>query len=164
MQPLEFFKTKMFLKLLIALGVLIVLLVDFQLGMFVGFRKANFAFRWADSYHRNFGGPRGGFLRDFEGKDFVNGHGIVGSIVKIDGATIIIKSRDNIEKTITTSDATTTIKKGLDTAKTSDLKIDDRIVVIGTPKDDGSVEAKMIRIFDQNYRLPERSFMHRFGF
>lgn len=164
MKVAEFFKTKIFKTILITLGALVVLLIVFQAGMYVGYRKANFAFRWAASYHRNFGGPQNGFLDNFEGKDFVNGHGVAGTIVKIDGPTIIIKGLRDVEKIVTASDATTTIKKGTDTIKISDLKTDDLIVVIGTPKDDGSVEARLIRVFDPKGDASPRPLMRRFGF
>lgn len=148
-----FFKSKQFKLILSALGGLIILLLVFQLGMFVGFRKANFAFRWGDNYHRAFGGPQGGFLRNFEGRDFTSGHGVAGSIIKIDGSSIIVKGTDNIEKIIVV-DSTTVISKGRQVIQLSDLKIDDRVVVIGSPKDDGSVAAKMLRVFDPADVLP----------
>jgi hypothetical protein len=141
-----FFKSKQFKLVLLALGGLIILLMVFQLGMFVGFRKADFAFRWGDNYYRAFGGPQGGFLRDFEGRDFTGGHGVAGSIIKIDGSSIIVKGSDNIEKVIVV-DGATVISKGRQVIQLSDLKIDDRIVVIGSPKDDGSVAAKVLRVF-----------------
>jgi hypothetical protein len=148
-----FFKSKQFKLVLSALGGLIILLIVFQLGMFVGFRKANFTFRWGENYHRAFGGPKGGFLKNFEGRDFTSGYGVVGNIIKIDGGLIVVKGSDNVEKIIAI-DSITVINKGRQAIQLSDLKIDDRIVAIGSPKDDGSVMAKMIRVFGSSNTFP----------
>ena len=51
---------------LIIVGLIIFAFV-FGLGLFVGTKKAEFSFRWADEYHRNFGGPQGGFLGNMMG-------------------------------------------------------------------------------------------------
>lgn len=143
------FQSKNFKISLFGLGALIILLLVFQLGVFVGFNKAKFSFKWGDNYHKNFGGPRNGFLRDFEGKDFVGGHGTPGTIAKIDGNNIIIKDPRGMEKIVAITDKTA-IKKGMTDLKPSDLKINDRLIIIGAPRDDGSIEAQLIRIFDLN--------------
>ncbi len=123
------------------------MLLVFQLGVYVGFRKANYAFRWSANYHRVFGGPKGGFFQEFEGRDFTDGHGVAGSIVSSDGVKLIVKGRDNVEKIITT-DAKTVVVKGRQALSVRDLRTDDTVVVIGAPNEDGSIAAKIIRIFD----------------
>lgn len=143
----NFFQSKAFKGALFGIGAFIILLLVFQLGVYVGFRKARFSFSWGDNYHQAFGGPRGGFLRDFEGKDFISGHGTAGTIAKIDGNNLIIKGQDGVEKIIAITENTSLVKGKTD-IKLSDLKVDDRVVIIGSPKDDGSIEAKIIRIFD----------------
>jgi hypothetical protein len=145
----KIFQSKKAKIALIALGALIVLLLVFQLGMTVGFRKANFSFRWAENYHQNFAGPRTGFLgnfaRDFIGKDFIEAHGVFGSIIKIDGSTLVIKGANNVEKTVLLKDDTA-IERLRETIKPADLKIDDNVVIIGSPNDSGQIEAKLIRV------------------
>lgn len=142
---------------LAALATVIVLLLIFQLGMLVGFKKASFAYRWAENYSRNFGGPRNGFLDQMRGRDFINGHGTVGEIIKIDKETIVLKSPDNIEKIISVNNDTI-IEKGRQSLKLSDLGPDDRIVVIGTPKDNGQISAKMIRVFNSTDTFGPKPF------
>jgi len=141
-----FLKSKLFRWIVIALGELILILAIFQLGLFVGFHKANFAFRWADSYHRNFGGPRGGFFNDNDGRDFVGGHGTTGLIIKIENGNIIIKGKSEAEKIITIN-KDTAITAGRTAVTASELKVDDRVVVIGSPQTDGTISAKLIRVF-----------------
>jgi hypothetical protein len=145
----DWFQTKKFKIILAGLGVFIGLLLVFQLGVFVGFSKARWSFQWGDNYHKNFGGPRGGFLRDFEGQDFIGGHGTPGAVVQVDGDSIIIKDPRGMERIVTVS-AKTTLKKGTADFKLSDLRLDDRLVIIGSPRDDGSIEAQLIRVFDPN--------------
>ena len=143
----EFFQSSKYTKLLWAICGLIVLLLTFQLGVFVGFRKANYAFRWGENYHRVFGGPKGGFFQEFEGRDFTSGHGVAGSIVSLGGNKLVVKGRDNVEKIINI-DENTLVVKGRETLSVQDLKVDYIVVAIGTPNQDGSITAKIIRVFD----------------
>ena len=124
---------------------LIVSLFIFKVGVIVGYRKASFTYRWGDSYHRNFGGPRCGFFRDFRDKDFISAHGVFGQIIKIDGSTLVIKGRDEVEKIVSIKNETA-IRRFRDMVKPADLKVDDNVVVIGDPNDAGQIEAKFIRL------------------
>ncbi len=136
------------------LAVGIVLLGVFQMGVFVGYHRASFSYRWGENYHRMFGGPRmfgdarRGFFREFDQRDYTDAHGIFGTLLKIEGNTLIMKDKDDTEKTIvfTTS---TVVRAGRDTIQPSALSINQNIVVIGTPNDKGQVEAKLIRVFPQ---------------
>lgn len=141
----KFFQSKSFKILLIVIGALILILSGFKAGEFVGFRKARFSYRWAENYNRNFAGPRGGFMHQSFGKEYVDAHGTVGQIIKIDGNTLVIKGQNDVEKTILISDKTV-INRLRDNIKVADLKVDDLVVVIGSPDDSGQIEAKLIRI------------------
>jgi hypothetical protein len=151
-----FFQSQKFKIALGVLGALIVLLAVFRAGEFVGYRKARFSYRWGENYHRNFAGPRGGFFgdvrREFEDRDFIGAHGTFGSIISIDssvtsGQTIfVVKGKDDVEKTILISD-TTTIKSRRESLRINGLKVDDRVVIIGSPDEQGRIEAKLIRVF-----------------
>ena len=154
-----FIESKRFKQILKVIGVAVVVLTVFQLGVFVGFRKARFSYRLGDNYHRMFGGPRGGLFSNFAGRDFFSGHGTVGSIVRIDGQSLVIKGRDSVEK-IVGVDSTTTIRKARFEVSLADLKPGDEVVIVGTPKDDGSIEAKVIRLF--NFAGPPTSTGPRF--
>lgn len=159
-----FFQSKLFTGTLIVIGSLIVLLLVFRTGMYVGARKATFSYRWGENYHRMFGGPRHGFFQEFAGEDFAPGGGTVGTIISIDTGSLIIKTPEGIEKTVTVNDQAT-IRRGRDTLKISDLTVDERIVVIGTPQDNGTVEAKFIRVFDPSRgRRPPPPLQRRFPF
>ena len=133
----------------------IVLLGVFQMGVFVGYHRASFSYRWGENYHRMFGGPRHGFFGGMWDRDYTDAHGIFGTVLKLDGDTLIIKDKDNTEKTIlmTTS---TVIRAGRDTLRPADLAPNTQVVIIGTPNAGGQIEAKLIRIFPQLFSQRER--------
>jgi hypothetical protein len=135
--------------LILGLCGLIVILFILGLGIFIGATKARFSYRWAENYHKNFGGPRGGFMAGFPGfpeRDFIEGHGTFGEIIKINDSDLVIKGRDDVEKVILiTKD--TVIKKGRKTIKKEDLKVGNAVTVIGTPDKEGRIEAELIRVF-----------------
>lgn len=158
----EIINSKKFKIALIIVGSVIMALVIFVAGINVGFHKAKFSCKWGENYERNFMGPRPGMMgpggpmemmgekfRDFEGKGMRNGHGVAGTIISISDNSIVIKDRDGKENNVTVDDKTT-IKRGRDDIKTSDLKNDEEIVVIGRPGDSGVIEADLIRVFDKN--------------
>lgn len=141
----KFFQSKLFKWIIIGILITIIVLLFFSLGMFVGFKKANFSFMWGENYHRNFAGPRGGFLEDFMGRDFIDSHGVFGQIIKIDESTIAIKDKDGVEKIILVNNDTTIKSPGGD-IKIGDLRVNDIVVVIGDPNASGQIEAKLIRL------------------
>ena len=143
---------------IIGLASFVVLVLVFGAGVKVGTLKARYSYRWADNYHKNFAGPRGGFLGDwqrFPAGDFIGGHGAFGEIIEIKYNGFVIKGRENVEKVVITSEDTA-ITKGRETIKDG-LKVGDRVVIIGTPNDEGQIEAKLIRVFDgETKELPLR--------
>ena len=153
----KIFNTDTLKWVIIGLAGFIIVVLAFGLGIWVGTKKAEFSYRWAESYHENFGGPRGGFVanwRDFPAGDLIEGHGSFGEIIKIDDNSFVIKSRENAEKVILLKEDTV-IEKFRETIKPGDLKTGDFVVVIGSPNDSGQIEAKLIRVMP----APPMSFL-----
>jgi len=145
----EFLESKAFRITVIVIACLIVLSVVFRVGVSVGYRRAIFSYQWGENYHRNFGGPRGGFIQGFLGdKSLLESHGVFGQIVSIDNQTLVIKGGDHTEKIVTTS-TDTEIMRLREQIKISDLKTNNSIVVIGEPNSKGQIEAKIIRVLPQ---------------
>lgn len=154
-------KSKIVVVLAIILGIVILMLGSFAGGVAVGLRKAKFSYRWGENYERNFiggkpgmpgGGEKGGItgmLKNFEGRDFRNAHGLAGTIISIANNNIIVKDKDGKENTVAVTDETI-IKNGRDDVKLGDLKQDNQIVVMGSPDENGVVNASLIRIFNGN--------------
>lgn len=137
---------KIFGIIILSVAGLVILCLVFGLGVYVGTKKADFSFRWAQAYHTNFGGPQGGFLGGMMGpQEFTEGNGVFGQIIKIDGQTLTIKGKDNVEKSVLISDKTTIIyqRKNI---KVADLKINTSVVVIGDPNNNGQIQAELIRV------------------
>jgi len=126
----------------------------FSAGVFVGLKKAKFSYRWGENYERNFMGPRPpmgpmGFFHEMEGRDFRNPHGLAGTIVSITDNNLVVKDQDNKENTVAVTDKTIIKDRGLD-LKISDLKQDQKVVIMGKPQDNGVINADLIRVFDIN--------------
>ncbi len=148
---------------LIIIGEILLLFLVFSSGVAVGLKKAHFSNKFADNYERNFMGPhfdmRDGkkpeffgktppdFMREAEGRDFRNAHGIAGKILSISETNLIIKDRDDKENTVTITEKTL-IKLQRDDLKIADLKTGDEIVVMGSPNENGTISASLIRVFN----------------
>lgn len=162
-----FFQSKTFKAIIFGVGAFIVLLFIFLIGMSVGFKKATFSYRWGENYHRNFAGPQGGFFNDFMGKEFMDAHGLIGKIIKIEDSNLVIQDKDKVEKIVLIG-KDTTIERFRDSIKIGELKVDDMIVVIGEPNQSGQVEAKFIRVLppspvSANF-MPKEPFMRKRNF
>jgi len=144
-------ESKVAVKILYGIGIVIVAMLIFSAGITVGFHKASFGRAWGENYERNFGMMPN---RPIFGQDnFPNANGAVGKIIKIELPNIIVQDKDNTEKVVTIK-TDTNIQKERDNIKTTDLKIDDFIVVIGTPNEQGQIEAKFIRVMPLGMPVP----------
>lgn len=150
----KFLKSRLFLGIIIGLAELALLIIVFRTGMVVGFRKANFSFQWRDNYHGLFvgrghgpgpGGSRGP-IGDFPNDDLIPGHGVAGTILKVDGSSVLVKDDDNVEQSLLIS-SNTAIRSDSQNLKISDLKENDRVVGIGSPSTTGQIEIKFLRVF-----------------
>ncbi len=146
------FESKSLFRILLSLGIIIATLLIFSAGITVGIHKASFGKSWGEHYNENFGmGIRnnrmmGGYSPQYGMMGyFPNAHGATGKIIKIELPNIIVQDKDNIEKVISI-DTDTKMEQGRTNITSTDLKIDDFVVVIGTPNDKGIIEAKLIRI------------------
>lgn len=157
-------KSKGFKIAALAVAFILVALLSFAGGIKIGSRKALYSSDWGRNYERNFMHPpfqsdrfpreaprefMDNMMRDFSGRDFRNGHGLVGTIIFISDKTIVVKDKDGKENTVAITDKTI-IKMGPDSLNLGDLKQDDQIVVIGQPDSSGVVNADLIRVFPTN--------------
>jgi len=132
--------------IIIVLGVLIVLLVVFRLGMIVGFKEASYSYEWGDNYYRDFGGPKPGTLAELgPGQQFIQPHGTTGDVITVDQADIVVKDDDGAEKIIEIA-STTPIMLGRTQITISGIHTDDNVVIIGEPDASGTIAAQFIRV------------------
>ncbi len=155
----NFFESKTFGIILIIIAGLAIIIFIFKLGFFIGTKRADFSFRWAESYHRNFGGPSGGFLGNMIYDDFTSANGVFGQIIKIEDGKITVKDRDNTEKIISITDETVIVSQK-NNLTLSDLRVGDSVVIVGEPADNGQIDAELIRVMPpmpqkpSAYRIP----------
>lgn len=141
-------ESKILMGVLYGIGGFLIVIIIFAAGVNVGFRKASFVENWSEHYNENFGMGRNDM---FGGKEMPmmgfspNAHGAIGKIIKIELPNVIVEDKYNTEKVILLKDDTQ-IEKASDQIKTSDLKLDDFVVIIGTPDEQGVIEAKLIRV------------------
>ena len=145
----DFFESKSFKKVIWCMGILIAVLIIFQAGIFVGFHQADFSYKGGENYYRTFGGgsreSMHGFIPGIPPEEFSQAHGVSGKIIKIDLPNIFIEGNDAIEKSILIGDDTI-IKRFRQTQRPTDLKVDDDVIIIGSPNSEGQIEAKLIRV------------------
>jgi hypothetical protein len=144
----KIFESKTFKIVISVLGLLVLILFAFRTGISVGHKKATFRCDWGRNYEANFGPARPGpEMRDLFMDPMSNAHGTIGKIIKIDLPSIVVlDEKENTEK-IVLIDELTEIRKARDPSKQEELKIDERVVVIGEPNSLGQIEARFIRLF-----------------
>lgn len=139
-------ESKAFKVVLYVLVCVAVLAIVFRAGMQVGVRKADFSYRWGEQYHRNFGGPGGGFIQNGLRVPPPNSHGTFGKIISAEFPEFIVLSPEGVEKVVYVNEGVSIVKNLRDKGEVSDLKIDTHVVVIGEPNENAQIEAKLIRI------------------
>lgn len=149
-------KSQGFKMAALSVAAVLVILVSFVSGIKVGSHKALFSCQWGENYKRNFMDPRppmgypgsfGPMMRDFDGRSFRNAHGLSGTIISVTDNKFIIKDGDGKENTVEVTDKTIIKNRGND-LKLSDLKTDDKVVIMGRPSESGTIGADLIRVFD----------------
>jgi len=151
-------ESKKFKTFICILGILAIIFLAFQAGMIAGFRKASFGHDWGENYSQNFGFPNmgPGMMRGEFGNfgNLPNAHGAIGKIIKVSLPTIIVlDEKDNTEKSVLIGEGTE-IRKAKDSIDENQLKVDDHVVVIGSPNSSGQIEAKLIRFLPVPLEMP----------
>jgi hypothetical protein len=143
----NFFQSKIFRIAIICISVFVALFLVFGLGVYTGFKKADFSFRWAEQYHNNFAGPKGGFFQEMAGQQnqFMESNGAIGKIIQIRNSSITVQGRNDIEKIISITQKTT-IKYQNGRIGLENLKVGDEVVIIGNPTEFGQIEAMLVRV------------------
>jgi len=150
----EFFQSKTFRTVLYTIGVLVIILAIFQAGMFVGIKRALFFYGdGMGKYNSNIDERQGNPFFGMERGDFPNTHGTIGKIIKISLPTFVIADQDNVEKVVLI-DEDSLVRELRGDIKATELKVDDFVVVMGTPNDKSQIEAKLVRVMPAPPSMP----------
>lgn len=144
----NFIQSESFRGILIGLGIAIIILVIFQVGVSVGFRKATFGHHLGDNFERNFKNPKEenfGFRGGPGGMSMPSGYGAVGKIVSIALPLVVVAGPDNLEKTLVINEDTE-IREFRNAITKDKLQVGNYVIVLGAPNDLGQIEAKLIRL------------------
>ena len=148
----DLLRSKTFRKIILLAIVSAGVCLAFGLGVFVGLKKADFSFRWAESYHQNFGSATDvAFMpqvMSFQ-KEFTDGYGCDGKIISKDSNSITVRDNDNTEKKIMINEKTVIMCQRIPFT-IADLQADDDVVIIGEPDGAGAAKALLIRVFPQD--------------
>jgi len=141
---LESKKTRAVLAALcIAMGIL----VAFGFGVLVGFRHAVFTSRVGENYYRVLYGamPRG--------MPSGSAHGAVGAVLDVATATIMVQDLDSDEVLVSIVPGTVVREAGA-TISISAIHVGDHITVIGSPGENGEIDARFIRVLPATSTFP----------
>ncbi|HOB90211.1 MAG TPA: hypothetical protein PKG74_02700 [Candidatus Colwellbacteria bacterium] len=147
----DFFESKTFKGTLVGLTVFVVLLWIFQLGVGIGYRKAYFSGRAGDNFRLIFGGrPQNHGVPPFRvfypaaEQGVFSGYGTTGTIISINLPRFALETPENIERSVLIGEKTE-IRKYRDNLRPEDLQLEDNVVIIGSPSQNGEIEARLIR-------------------
>ena len=138
-------ESKSFKNTLLIIGGVVIVLLIFQAGVFVGYHKAAFSYRAGERFYRAYDDQTRNFMGTPRIDNYSNPHGTVGKIVEIDLPSIVIEDGSNIEKVVNLDDDTV-IKGFRGSSKADVLKIGDLVLILGSPIDDREIQAKLIRL------------------
>jgi hypothetical protein len=144
----KFLQSEKYSKLLKAFGILLAILVIFGAGVFVGYRKADFSYRWSNNYYQDFGGMHSPFapMGMSDGDDNApTPHGAFGTVIGVNLPTFAVKGQNEAEKVIIIGPQTI-IRSMHNLGTTTDIHTGQSVIIIGEPDAQGQVIASFIRI------------------
>ena len=141
----EFLQSAAFEKSVRILGILLIALAIFSTGIAVGYKRAEFSYQWGRNYSGNMMDPHSMMAPFAHDADDVTPYGAIGSIVSVRLPEMMIKGPYEDEKIILLK-PDTAIRRMHAVASTSDLVAGEQIIVIGSPDQQGIIEASLIRI------------------
>jgi hypothetical protein len=141
----EFTQSKDFSRIIYAIGGLLVALVVFQAGIFVGYRVASFSINWDNAHDGNVRNPQSIFAPFSRDMDDMNPHGAIGEIISVQLPVVMVKGPSGNEAIVLIG-STTSIRNMRNVASTSDLKVGSQIITIGMPDVQGRIDATFIRL------------------
>jgi hypothetical protein len=133
-------------RVLYIIGAFLLSALIFHAGLVIGSHR-----NFRGNAGRNWGFKAPGFYVQFPRGFIQNGHGTVGTIQSVATSSVIIQKRDEAVQMIMITDKTT-IRYQSKNASSTALAIGQQIVALGTPNDDGSMIASLIRV------VPDDSF------
>jgi hypothetical protein len=140
----DFLQSSSFSRMISVLGILLAALVIFWAGTAVGYRQAEFSYRWSNHYTDVFGGGSPFAFRP-DADDLAAANGAAGKVVAVNLPQVTVKNPDQAEKVILISPATV-IRRLHAVATTTDIRPGDVLIAIGSPDAEGRIVATFVRL------------------
>lgn len=147
----EFLQSKKFRGAVKSIVAVLVLAFVFTLGIFIGTEKARFSYSWGEHYFRVITGPNPNIF--FPDRVYLNAHGTFGTILDINGSTLVVKNTSGLEKNVAVSNGTI-IRQGPMAITVKNLRTHETVAVIGEPGSGGEINAVLIRVLNGSLPLP----------
>ncbi len=141
----HFLQSPKYSRIVSVLGMLLAALVIFGAGVFVGYRKADFSYRWSNSYYRDFGGPYSPFNMSDADDNAPSAHGAFGTVIGVNLPSFAVQGPNEAEKVIIIGPQTI-IRNMRNPATTTDIHMGQSVIIIGEPDNQGQIDASIIRI------------------
>ena len=125
-------------------GFVLIGLIIFIAGAYVGHRMTDFAYRWDANYSHEFAGPGSPFGPGGDDRPSMP-HGTFGSVIGVNWPSFAIKGPREAERIVVIG-TTTAIRYMHSYASTTDIHVGSMVVVLGEPDDEGKIVATLIRI------------------
>ncbi|MDE2188679.1 MAG: hypothetical protein KGJ35_03050 [Patescibacteria group bacterium] len=142
----DILQSKKILAIASVLAILAFIVIIFELGVMVGYRKAAFEYNWGNNYYRVFGQKNSmiGMMGDLD--DLPAAHGVMGTIIRVQPPYAFIEGPNNEEKTIFIGSSTNVVKYHT-SINPSNLSEGEYIVVVGSPNASTSqIDANFVRV------------------
>ncbi len=131
--------------ILIGIIATVVVIMIFQAGVFVGYRKAAFSYKLGDNFYKTFRGEKPMMVTGFDNGNVPGGHGAIGRIVRINLPEIVVAPEGDVEKTVLIG-SSTLVKRFDKTVPPSDITTEDFAVILGSPDTESRIHATFIRL------------------
>ena len=146
----ECVQSKTFKGFMVGIGFFLILMIVFQVGVFVGFKKADFSERLGGNYGQIFGDDKrpplpGGMFAGLPIDNLPGSHGAVGQVIKVSSSTLVVAEPNNVEKVVLVGNQTIT-RQYRDQIKAQDIVVGDFVSILGEANAKGEIDAKFIRV------------------
>jgi hypothetical protein len=147
-----FVKSKLFAGIITGVAITFVVIFIFEAGVAIGYHEATFSSHWGENYSTNFGGTDYGL-----DSHQPTAHGSIGKILSVSTlgttTTLIVDGSSHPEQKVLVN-ADTMIRSQENTITASALTTGTYVVILGTPNNQGVIEANLIRIVPSPTAVP----------
>lgn len=129
---------------------IVLLLIAFRIGVLVGYHKAQFSFEWGqrrynEVAHMHSGRGMGGTFANWFGHEFMQAHGVSGTVISSSDTQLVVRDDDGNDKTVSMT-TSTPVRGDQNATSTARINPNDNVLVVGSPASDGTIKATLVQI------------------